>query len=310
MGLFGGSHNMALARKPEVRKSDFPPLGGDNGAGSDKFRAAFGDMITQNGDSGIAKPDELAALIGQAPRQNKGGLGDVLASILAVAADATDPEGRGIYTRNIAQQWGQRREGYNNALTSFQNRQQMANLPGMTQRELAAYIADPKAWASQMAGAATSRYQAATLNPGDQRYLGEGNGVYQAPTRGQLYAQSLDLEPGSEAYATALRDQEMGAQGPTAFDNARAMEGARQQARAILEQQRQQGRTSLEGIRQGNRVNLRGVPTAGRLGAPPPRLGNRAPPQAPMVPTASDASGNTIYLRGGRWVDGQGRPVQ
>lgn len=307
MGLFGGGNKSAPVLKPGQMPASFPPLSSDTGAGSDKFRAAFGDMLTQNGDSGVAKPDELAALIGRAPRQNKGGLGDVLATILSVAADATNPDAKGGFTRNLAQQWGQRREGYNNAVTSFQNRQQMANLPGMTQRELAAYIADPKAWAGHMSDAATSRFQAATLNPGDQRFFGDGNGVYQAPTRGQQYAQTLGLEPGSEGYATALRDQEMGAQGPTAVSNNAALEKSRQQWRASMEQQRQQGRTSLEGMRQRNRVDLRGVPTPGRLSPPPSR---RAPAAAPRVPTASDSKGNTIYLRNGQWTDGQGRPVQ
>jgi hypothetical protein len=278
-------------------------------------------MITANGDSDIAKPDPLATLVGAPPKRHRGGLGDILATVLSVAADATDPDKRGIYTRNLAEQWGARRDAFNNGMSAFRNRQQMANLPGMTQRELASYIVDPKAWAGHMADAAVSRYQAATLNPGDQRFLGEGNGVYQAPTRGQQYAASLGVEPGSEEYATALRDQELGAQGPTAFQNNTALEAIRERARIALEQQRQQGRTNLEGVRQGNRVglegvrqgnrvNLRGVPTAGRLGPPPPRIGRGIPGNAPTVPTASDGKGNTIYMRGGRWVDAQGRPVQ
>lgn len=283
------------------------------GGGSAAFKSSFADMLEANKESGIARPDPLASLLGQAPKRDKGGVGDVLATILAVAADATDPEGRGIYTKNLASQWGARRDAYDKAMASYQNRQMMANLPGMTDRELAAYIADPKAWGGHMADAATSRYQAATLNPGDQRYLGEGNGVYQAPTRAEQYAQSLNLQPGTPEYEAALRDQELGAQGPTGFQNSMALEAARQQGRVGMESLRQTGRSNLEGVRQGNRLNLEGVRQGNRVNLrrtpPPPRLGGTAV-AGPAVPTASDGKGGTVYLRNGRWVDIQGRPVQ
>jgi hypothetical protein len=151
-----------------------------------------------------------------------------------------------------------------------------------------------------MADAAVSRYQAATLNPGDQRFLGEGNGAYQAPTRGQLFARSLGLAEGSDDYNTAIRDQEMGTQGPTAVGNRVNFEGIRQRNRA-----------AMEGMRQAGRQTLRGMPTYRDTNSPPPRP--RAPAAASRtakVPTATGANGEKIYYRGGRWVDRNGRPVQ
>jgi hypothetical protein len=248
--------------------------------GSDRFKQAFGDMLTANMDSGRFKPDALAPLLGQPPRRNKGGVGDVLATILAVAADATDPHGRNMHTMRLGQQWGGRRDAYEKELAAYQNRQQMASLPGMNQRELAAYLANPEAWGSNMSQAATSRFGAATLNPGDQRFLGEGNGVYQAPTRGQLYAQSLGLEPGSETYQNAIRDQELGAQGPTAFQNDVRLDDHKTGNQARIEGVRQGNRVSLEGVRQGNRVNLKRIPA-------PPRLGGRE--NLPVVRTPQEA---------------------
>lgn len=270
------------------------PIGG--------FQQAFGDMITANADSGISKPDPLAPLLGQAPKRDKGSFGDVLSTILAVAADATDPEGRGIYTKNLAQQWGKRGDAYDAALKTFQDRQQMASLPGMTQREMAAYIADSKAWGSNMSRAATSRYDAATLNPGDERFLGEGNGVYRAPTRGQQYARSLDLQPGTPEYETAIRDQELGAQGPTGFQNNMQLEGVRQSGRVGLENLRQKGRMGMEGVRQGNRTALRGVPTYSQLHPPPPRLGGRAVSAGGAVTATNPQTGEKMMFANGKWV--------
>jgi hypothetical protein len=256
-------------------------LGGPSLDGpSDKFTAAFGDMLTRAGDTAPGRVDPLKPFLPGAPRRNKGGAGDVLATILAVAADATDPEGRNIATSRLANSWAQRGNAYDQAMQTYQDRQRMANLPGMTPREMAAYVADPKAWGSHMSDAATSRYQAATLNPGDQRFLGEGNGVYQAPTRGQLYAQSLGLPEGSDEWTAAIKDQELASQGPTAFANDVELEGVRQQGRVGLEGVRQRNRMGLEGVRQTNRVGLKRIPA-------PPRVGARE--NFPTVKTPAEA---------------------
>lgn len=289
-GMFGGN---APIRTPGI---------GDGMNDSDPFRAAFGDMLTQNADSGIARPDPLARLIGQAPKRNTGGVGDVLSTILAVAADATDPEGRNRFTSNLASQWAKRGEDYDQKLAAYQNRETVANLPGMNEREMVAYMTDPKAWGSNMSRAATSRYDAATLNPGDERFLGEGNGVYQAPTRGQQYARSLDLQPGTPEYETAIRDQELGAQGPTGFQNNMQLEGVRQSGRVGLENLRQKGRMGMEGVRQGNRTALRGVPTYGQLHPPPPRLGGRRVSAGGAVTATNPQTGEKMIFENGKWV--------
>lgn len=279
----------------------------DAPGGSDRFRAAFGDMTTRNADSGIGRPDPLAPLIGAAPQRHKGGFGDVLSTILAVAADATDPQGRGLYTKNLAAGWGKRGEAYDEKLAEYQARQRVANLPGMNEREMAAFMADPKAWGSNMSKAAVSPYEAATLNPGDQRFLGAGRGAYQAPTRGQQYAQSLDLQQGTAPYYNALRDQELGAQGPTAFQNVQRVEKMRQGNRVALEGVRQTNRTDLEGQRQGDRVSLEGVRQTNRADLkripPPPRLGTGRE-NLPTVNTPAEAMalppGTKFRTRDGR----------
>lgn len=262
-------------------------------SGSDAFKSAFGDMMTANQDSGIARRDPLGGLIGDAPRRNKGGVGDVLSTILAVAADAADPQGRGLYTKNLASQWDKRGETYDKKLEEYRTRQQVASLPGMSEREMVAYMADPKAWGGHMSDAATSRYQAATLNPGDQRFLGDGNGAYQAATRGQQYATSLNLQPGSPEYEAAIRDQELGSQGPTAFANNQAMEGLKFGNQRALEDARQGNRVSLEGVRQRNRSGLEGQRQTGRADLKripaPPRLGGAGRENLPTVSTPAEA---------------------
>jgi hypothetical protein len=254
----------------------------------------------------------VAAMIGQAPTRNKGSARDIVAGLLAVIADAADPRGNGHATERLGKVWHDRGDTYDSKLTEFQNRQRMAALPGMNAREMAAYIADPKAWGSNMSNAATSRYSAATLNPGDTRYLGEGNGTFTAPTRGQLYAKSIGAMPGSEAWNSAVQDQELGANGPTAFGNSQTMLSARNAQQANMERIRQQGRLGIEGVRQGNRQAIRGAPTYRDLHPAPPRPPalRGAPRTGAKVPTATGQNGETIYYRGGKWVDQQGRAVQ
>jgi hypothetical protein len=254
----------------------------------------------------------VAAMIGQAPVKRKNTGRDILAGALAVLGDAFSPDHRGPgAVDNLAKAWGDRRSTYDQALAQYEGRKRMAALPGMNTREMAAYMADPKAWGSNMSNAATSRFSAATLHPGDQRYLGEGNGVYQAPTRGQLYAKSIGAMPGSEAWNSAVQDQELGANGPTAFGNQQTIQSLRDAQQARMEHMRQQGRLGMEGVRQGNRQAIRGAPTYGDLHRPPRRAGGGAGSRsAPKVPTATGQNGETIYYRGGKWVDQQGRAVQ
>jgi hypothetical protein len=182
----------------------------------------------------------------------------------------------------------------------------------MNEREMAAYIADPKAWGSNMSRAATSRYDAATLNPGDVRTYGEGNGVYQAPTRAEQFAQALGIVKGTPEYETAIRDQELGAQGPTAFQNdvrlddhrtgnQKMLEAARQLGRVQLEGVRQGNRIGVEGVRQNNRMGLRGAPTYRDINGAPPRVGSGTA-GAPREVTATGPNGEKIVFRNGQWV--------
>jgi hypothetical protein len=256
----------------------------------------------------------VAAMVGQEPHRNRFGARDALAGVLAAVGDAFARQGGGeaFAVDSLGKQWAKRGDAYDKALAGYRDRQQMAALPGMTAREMAAYIADPKAWGSNMASAATSKYSAATLNPGDTRFLGEGSGSVTAPTRGQLYAQSIGAMPGSEAWNAAIQDQELGANGPTAFGNQQSLLSARNAQQARMEQMRQQGRLGIEGVRQGNRQAIRGAPTYRDLHPAPPRPPalRGAPRTGAKVPTATGQNGETIYYRGGKWVDQQGRAVQ
>jgi hypothetical protein len=242
-------------------------------------------------------PDVLA-MIGSAP-QRKGNTGrDILAGALAAFGDTFSQRGggNGGAVEMLANTWGGRRTKYDSDLQAFQTRDRIGHLPGMNAREMAAFMADPKAWASSMASNATSRFGAATLNPGDTRFLGEGNGSVQAPTRGQQYAGALGLRPGSDPYNTALRDQELGANGPTAFGNTQALEGLRQLNRLRLDRQRQDGRASI-----------RGAPTYRDLNPPTARASAaRQPSAAPhrsSRPTATGPNGERVEWDGKQWVE-------
>lgn len=279
----------------------------------ENMRNQLPDSSNQPRPAGGDLSPELAALVGKAPEQSRsfweGGrkltLRDGLAGLLAVFGDAASRQnGRGSQFSAVENLSKRRADGlktYQETLGDYQMRQRIAGLPNMTSRELAAFLADPKAWGSNMARAATSRYDAATLNPGDQRVFGDpqaGGGVYQAPTRGQQYAQSLGFLAGSTEANNAIRDQELGAYGPTAFGQ-----------KSTLADAEQERKLAIEAIRQKGRMQVRGAPTYRDQNPPPPRP--RAPGRsAPKVPTATDGNGRTVYFRGGRWVDGAGRAVQ
>ena len=237
---------------------------------------------------------EVERMLGNAPEKKGSTLRDVLGGALAVISDAAAAQGgrKGTAVDGLAKAWGDRRDSYKAAMDTYRMRQNMAALPGMNSREFAAYMTDPKAWGSHMADAATSRYQAATLNPGDTRFLGQGNGTYQAPTRGQQFAQSLGFKPASPEYNTAIRDQELGGHGPTAF--------SQDQQLANL---RNNNAIRLEGVRQGNRQSLRGAPTYRDLNPPPPRPPSvRSAPRRAARPTATGPNGERVEWDGKAWV--------
>ncbi|MCC6828276.1 MAG: hypothetical protein IT550_08620 [Novosphingobium sp.] len=290
-----------------------PSLGADSLVGSAMSRPPateprlpdFRTPTQPNPATGLDR-DTLGKLVGEAPTAPKRDvLRDVLAGLAAVTSDAANRwngDGGGHAVDNLAKMWGDRASAYKQQFADFQQRQKIANLPGMTAREFLAYQADPKAWGSHMSDAATSRYQAATLNPGDQRVYGDpsaGGTVYQAPTRGAQYSIDLGLTPGTPAWVNAVKDQELGANGPTAFSNQQFLNNARAAVQAQLERQRQTGRLSLEGVRQGNRSALRGAPTYRDTHGAPPRASG---PGASTRRTATDANGNRVEWNGTAWV--------
>lgn len=241
---------------------------------------------------------EVMKLIGQAPEKKNNTGRDIIAGILAAVGDTFAAQGgrKGTAVDGLVDAWGKRRDTYKTQQQQYDDRMRVAGLPGMGVREMAAYMADPKAWGSNMSRAATSPYDAATLNPGDTRFLGDGRGSVQAPTRGQQYAQSLGLQQGSDPYNTAIRDQELGANGPTAFGNNQSIEALRQQ-----------NRVGLEGVRQRNRMGVRGAPTYRDLNPPPPRATGpgRAAPRRLAVPTATGPNGEKVQWNGRAWVPAQ-----
>lgn len=244
---------------------------------------------------GSIDPDVLK-MVGSAPIKKNNTARDVLGGLLAAVSDglARQSGQKGHAVDNLTKAWTDRRATFKTQQEQYQDRMRMAQLPGMTTREMAAYMADPKAWGGHMASAATSPYQAATLNPGDNRFLGQGKPMVQAPTRGQQYARTLGLSEGTDPYNDAIRDQELGANGPTAFGNQQNLAGLR------FGQQR-----TMEQLRQANRLSLRGVPTYRDSNPPPPRpsVPRSAPRRA--MPTATGPNGEKVMWNGRAWVPGR-----
>lgn len=256
--------------------------------------------------------EAVLGMLGTAPQKQKGNFGrDWLAPALAVIGDGLSEAGGGRGGRGgysavdmLMKQQAEKKQGFADQQAAYERNMRVANLPGMNQREFAAFQMDPKAWGGSMSRAATSRYEAATLNPGDTRYLGQGNGSFEAPTRAHQYATDLGLDRGTDPYRDAVRDQELGSNGPTAFGNDQFLENAKNLARANLERQRQSNRMGLEGARQGNRMAVRGAPTYRDTNGAPPRAGGppASAPRKAAARTATDANGNKVQWNGSAWV--------
>ena len=86
-----------------------------------------------------------------------------------------------------------------------------------------------------------------------------------------------------QAYQDALQDQELGANGPTAFGNNEAIAAARYAQQQQMERMRQAGRLRMEGVRQGNRREIREQPTYRDLNPP-----MRAPKRGAAAPRIGD----------------------
>lgn len=185
-----------------------------------------------------------------------------------------DPRLGAQWSSNLRDRRDAEQSAYQKAMEQHRNASMIANLPGMTERELATYMSNPEAWAKANA----SRFEAATLSEKDTRVFGDpnnGGSAYQAPrfiengvdtiqvdpmggfdprtvyqgmTDGEQYGRALGREPGSPDWNRALEDEQLGGDGPTAFDR---------------DQQ-------LEGLRHSNRVNLRSMPTYAQANPRPP----------------------------------------
>jgi len=88
---------------------------------------------------------------------------------------------------------------------------------------------------------------------------GDPSIIYTAPTDAESFAQSIGINPGDPQYVPTIKDKELGAYGPTAFDQ----------------------KKELEDQRFGNRQTLRGMPTYANLHPQPRGGGGNAGPRVP-----------------------------
>jgi hypothetical protein len=274
----------------------------------------------------------VATMLGQAPQTPQGGywqgggkfrLKDGLAAALAVFGDALSGDGRNAATAALGQNRANGLAGRQKAEADYQRAQQIASLPGMNEREFAAYLENPDQWAANMSDAISSHHAAVNVNQSDTRVYGDpaqgghiyrpnrvienGPDVYeydpmagetspvlQGLTSGEQYARSLGLAPGSPGWADAVRDAELGGNGPTAFGYDQQLEGFKQGNRLTMEEQRQ-----------ANRLQQRSTPTYRDANPPPARTaarGGSAPRRAVARPTATGPGGQKIEWNGTAWV--------
>lgn len=210
---------------------------------------------------------------------------------------------------------GEREAAAAQQAAQMQMARQVAGLPGMSARELLAYMHDPKAWGANNSDALASHHAAVNVNQTDTRVFGDpANGghtfrprqtfdqgadrveydpqsgrtstVHRGMTGGEQYARGLGYQPGSEKWNQAVQDAELGANGPTAF-------GYKDQ---------------LADQAQGYRMQTRSTPTWGQRN-PRPTAPRSSRGGGSARPTARDASGRKIEWNGSDWVDQNGRPV-
>lgn len=134
-----------------------------------------------------------------------------------------------------------------------------------------------------------------TYNP----ETGQNTLIEDGPEDFEIYAKSLGLEPGSDAYHNAQEDFVLRGHGPTAFQRGKDMDDYRTS-----------NDERMEGIRAANRARVKSQPTYRDLNPPPPRTGGSGGRRGNSVPTATGPGGKQIFYRGGKWVDAQGRAVQ
>ncbi len=250
----------------------------------------------------------LAEMVGSAPKK-RSNTGPIIASVLGAVASGLqyangDSRGGDRTISALSAGLAQRRKDYLTQMADFERRKQIASLPGMNEREMAAYMANPDQWGSQMSNALATHHAAANVGQSETRVFGnpnEGGSTYQPPrliengvdtirydpqtgqaarayqgmTQGEQYARSLGKQPGSKDWMGAVQDQQLGTNGPTAME----------------------ARQGLEGIRQDNRLQLRNIPQA-RVPSAPPR---------PRAPSPSSVIGGVLqkFTQGAPLTDGE-----
>lgn len=191
-------------------------------------------------------------------------------------------------------------------LATWEAARRIASLPGMTERELASYLANPEQWGSNMSDALSTHQAAANVGQTETRVFGNPNNgghVYQPPrliengtdqirydpttgassvavqgmTDGEQYARSLGIQPGTTAWDNAVRDQMLKGDGPTAYGND----------------------TRLEAQRQSGRERLRGMPTYSQTH---PTAKTKPAKRGKSRPTATGPNGQKVEWNGARWV--------
>lgn len=289
-GMFGNRSALAgLVATPEQQAESerLTALLGTGGMVAADQRGPFGTMGGRNGGSGPTFP---------IPR-------GMFASPAASPADMQDrPDAAGAASwrptglRHIAGIVGDALSGMAGGPARYadllEQRRREAVQAGMAEQQF-----NRQSKLAELARDAEARAPRYFSSNGDQlRYnpvTGQTETIWDAPSPFDEYAASLGLEPGTEAYATALQDYVLRDSGPTATANDLQLEGARQT-----------NRIGLEGVRQGNRLQLRGTPTY-RQANPAPRAsrGRGSPRPRSSAPTAvNPQTGQRLTLRNGQWV--------
>lgn len=120
---------------------------------------------------------------------------------------------------------------------------------------------------------------------------GQVDVLYQGRQDGEIYADSLGFDRGSEEWNAALEDYILRSSGPSAHQRDMEIDDYRTANDRSLEGYRQQNRLQMEGARQGNRRGMVDY-----------RNANPPPSRAKARPTARNAKGERIEWDGKKWV--------
>jgi hypothetical protein len=127
---------------------------------------------------------------------------------------------------------------------------------------------------------------------------GDTEMLYRGRQDGEIYADNLGFDRGSEEWTAAVEDYVLRSSGPSAHardlevddyrtENDRSLEGYRQQNRLEMENARQRNRSAMENTRQGNRMTLRETPPARRGSRPSGIVTVKTPAEARALPSGT-----------------------